>query len=385
MLDHHKEPTLDVQLVHQSKSAYKAANYNHMLDRASEVKQPEKELQRLTTQRRKLYDHYRTFEAHRQVDPESIQEMHNMLLRIFAKPHDLPSLYTQLEEECEKELAQIEELFTKCQKTLAMWTKVSDEIRHRLRLLDSLEIRLTLFAQKKEAAEKNQKKATEKNQQKKERLDIGNWQANPTDTIPDLPAATESSRTQMKTHQTINLGSPVTHTAEYAAAAAPAPQLYQFQQPLVPPKLPEAPPKTVQAKAPSPMQTSTPSEQAGAERRRAPRLRLASDITIGREEHCFFTGFSENISSGGVFIATYEALPKKGSIYELCFSLPTGEIIQSEVEVMWSRDFNEQTPEISPGFGCRFRQLKKADQERIDQYIAKEGSLFMLEEEELAA
>lgn len=115
------------------------------------------------------------------------------------------------------------------------------------------------------------------------------------------------------------------------------------------------------------------------ERRQHTRLEVGMVIQFGEKEHSFYTGFSENISSGGLFIATFDLLPNIGERFTLSFSLPTGRKIEAESEVAWLREYSIHDPNISPGFGCRFINLSPEDAEDINKYIAKEGSLFMLE------
>lgn len=113
----------------------------------------------------------------------------------------------------------------------------------------------------------------------------------------------------------------------------------------------------------------------GAERRTSPRLGMITDVTIGLEQADFYTGFSENISSGGLFVATF-AEGKQGDRYLLQFKMPDGTVINAVGEVTWSRAYNESSPDTLPGMGLSFVDLKESDQLLINAYISKYGSLF---------
>ncbi len=120
------------------------------------------------------------------------------------------------------------------------------------------------------------------------------------------------------------------------------------------------------------------------EKRRYPRLDLGTVVQFHSSTGAsFYTGFTENISSGGLFISTYEFLPELGDRFTVEFSLPNGRKIEAEVEVAWIREFSPLNPEISPGFGCKFLRLSPEDEAAINEYISKEGSLFMLDPKEL--
>jgi|GEM_PF-420176 len=119
---------------------------------------------------------------------------------------------------------------------------------------------------------------------------------------------------------------------------------------------------------------------AGAEQRRSIRLSLGIDVEVGDGASEFFTGFSENISTGGLFVATYQTLPKMGQTFSLNFVLPNGEKFKDvEGEVAWVREYSVRNPELSPGFGLKFTNLTLEQSSKINLYILKEGALFFPE------
>src|SRR5690606_25268905 len=75
--------------------------------------------------------------------------------------------------------------------------------------------------------------------------------------------------------------------------------------------------------------------EAPTERPRTPRVAL--DVDIGyRSETNFYTGFSEDFSEGGLFIATVELLPV-GQAVEVFFVLPEGDAVYADGTVTWIR------------------------------------------------
>ena len=84
------------------------------------------------------------------------------------------------------------------------------------------------------------------------------------------------------------------------------------------------------------------------ERRRAQRVELKAKVTISSESN-FFTGWSQNISEGGVFISCL-APPEVGSMVDVNLESEEGEPITVSCEVVWIRTENGQPV----GCGCRF-------------------------------
>lgn len=116
---------------------------------------------------------------------------------------------------------------------------------------------------------------------------------------------------------------------------------------------------------------------AGAERRAAPRLAIEAEVGFQSETN-FFTGFTEDISTGGLFVATYDTLPM-GSKLSVNFTLPDGRLISVEGVVRWIREFNEMTPDTVPGMGVQFESLSAEDEETIRSFIEERSPLFFEE------
>jgi len=112
----------------------------------------------------------------------------------------------------------------------------------------------------------------------------------------------------------------------------------------------------------------------GSERRRYQRKQLETELTF-ESQHNFYTGFTEDISEGGLFLATYELLPL-GSELEVTFTLPTGQIIKASGLVRWVRDPRDESPGAPPGMGIQFDELLREDRAAIQAFIEARQPLF---------
>ncbi len=104
--------------------------------------------------------------------------------------------------------------------------------------------------------------------------------------------------------------------------------------------------------------------------------RIGVKVYVGLESaHNFYTGFTQNISNGGLFIATHNPL-EVGQRVELLFHLPSGSAIRTQGEVAWIREYNEATPDIPPGMGVRFLDLSPEDSAKIREFVAEREPMF---------
>jgi len=109
--------------------------------------------------------------------------------------------------------------------------------------------------------------------------------------------------------------------------------------------------------------------------RRAERHDLKVEVSA-QSDHQFFTGFSENISSGGLFIGTYQILPI-GTKFKLSFSVPgVDRTFEASCEVRWLREYNENTPDVVPGVGVRFVGLDSQDEQILDAILQRVETMF---------
>ena len=114
-------------------------------------------------------------------------------------------------------------------------------------------------------------------------------------------------------------------------------------------------------------------------RRRAhARYAVDLDVTVG-SEHNFYAGFVENLSAGGVFVATHT--PKDiGELVELSIRLPeTDVVIVAAGEVCWIREYSDSS-DAHPGMGIRFIKLDSAFQGAIEEFLSRRDPLFFDED-----
>jgi uncharacterized protein (TIGR02266 family) len=115
---------------------------------------------------------------------------------------------------------------------------------------------------------------------------------------------------------------------------------------------------------------------AGDERRKYERLSLTAEVGL-RSESNFYTGFSDDVSEGGLFVATYKLLPV-GSTLEVSFWLPTGHEVTASAEVRWVRDTrsSDDHGHVSPGMGVRFVNLSGEHLSAIRQFTDMRPPMF---------
>ncbi len=129
-------------------------------------------------------------------------------------------------------------------------------------------------------------------------------------------------------------------------------------------------------RAPSlPKQKAAPPASPGAERRQQPRAFLDTDISFESDSN-FYTGFTEDISDGGLFVATYNLKPV-GTVVEMSFRLPNGAILNIQGIVRWVREPRDEKNAPHPGIGLQFQNLSEQDKKAISDFIkAREPILY---------
>ena len=111
-----------------------------------------------------------------------------------------------------------------------------------------------------------------------------------------------------------------------------------------------------------------------AQRRRAPRYRVDLDVSLG-SEHNFYTGLAENMSEGGVFVATHLLKPV-GELVELTIHLPeSNATVKCTGEVRWIREYTERN-ELPPGMGIRFLDPGTELLQVVDGFLATREPMF---------
>lgn len=91
----------------------------------------------------------------------------------------------------------------------------------------------------------------------------------------------------------------------------------------------------------------------------------------------FYTGLTQNISTGGLFIATHQ-IKRVGDRVRLRFTVPgANRPIECETEVRWIRENSSlHRTDGSPGMGVRFIDLAPDDAAAIQHFIQNRDSLF---------
>lgn len=109
-------------------------------------------------------------------------------------------------------------------------------------------------------------------------------------------------------------------------------------------------------------------------RREHDRFGVELDVTV-TSEHNFYAGFVENMSVGGVFIATHQLKPV-GSRLEFQVNLPgRAEPIKGAGEVRWVRVYSEAS-NVPPGMGIKFDPLAAEAVRAIEEFLAQREPLF---------
>lgn len=97
-------------------------------------------------------------------------------------------------------------------------------------------------------------------------------------------------------------------------------------------------------------------------------------------DHNFWSGFTHNLSEGGVFLATPREVPI-GSVVQFELRLPnTGTPWLVRGEVRWTRGPDAAGPDSPPGIGVRFVDLDPALEREITEFITARESYFYDEE-----
>lgn len=106
------------------------------------------------------------------------------------------------------------------------------------------------------------------------------------------------------------------------------------------------------------------SRPRGRDRRKAERIRLDADVSLYSPTQ-FWAGLAEDLSEGGLFVATYQLEPI-GTPIDLRFELPTGQAVQVRGVVRWVREI---TDESMPGMGVQFEDVESADLRVIQTFV----------------
>jgi uncharacterized protein (TIGR02266 family) len=120
---------------------------------------------------------------------------------------------------------------------------------------------------------------------------------------------------------------------------------------------------------------------ASLNRREHPRESLVVEIGLLAQQQ-FYTGFTQDISAGGLFLATTQLLPI-GERIRVLFRLPQRDNdFQPLCEVRWHRTPRSSgDPAVTTGMGLRFVDLTPEEEHAINQFICGEDTMFYPDDE----
>lgn len=105
-----------------------------------------------------------------------------------------------------------------------------------------------------------------------------------------------------------------------------------------------------------------------AEDRQWPRASVYVGIDV-YSDHNFYTGFSLNMSEGGLFVATHN-LVAVGSLVVIHMTLPFEDApIVTLAEVRWTRDFVEGS-DTPPGLGLQFVEIDESGLDKVRRFVS---------------
>ncbi len=138
----------------------------------------------------------------------------------------------------------------------------------------------------------------------------------------------------------------------------------------VPSRAPSAPPPAqmpAARSAPPPPPTRTLDDGVARER-------LEANLGATTESN-FYVGFSGEISQGGVFVSTYNILPK-GSAVRMLITLPGNLSTEVNGHVRFVRDPMDMASDSEPGMGVGFDGLTAEARDLILRFIRKRPPMF---------
>jgi len=97
-------------------------------------------------------------------------------------------------------------------------------------------------------------------------------------------------------------------------------------------------------------------------------------------ENNFYTGLTQDLSGGGIFVSTHQLRPV-GERIKVLLTLPgQGETFEIITEVRWLRDITLSRSTDEPGMGLRFLQMTPRARNAVSDFLTKRESLFFDED-----
>ena len=131
-----------------------------------------------------------------------------------------------------------------------------------------------------------------------------------------------------------------------------------------------------------PAMTSPPPIPDESERRIRPRVRIDTEIDMTSQSN-FFSGFTRDISTGGLFIATFDLQPL-GTELDLRFTLPNSGEVRARAVVRWLRGVARTNDEMKsaddwPGIGVEFVEINEAGMKAIEDFMRHRDPIFYVD------
>lgn len=177
--------------------------------------------------------------------------------------------------------------------------------------------------------------------------------------FPILPSISRARRHHGRTHSSGSMRAP-----DLSALGGTKPSAAPPAMPSVP-----APPTTQRSGASVPPPTST--------RRTEPRIPVEMELGLSTQSN-FYQGFTENLSAGGVFVATY-VLEPIGTKMMVKLELPTGGAFEIPGVVRWIRTASA-ADDAWPGMGIQFDALTPEQEGKIREFLKFREPLFFDDE-----
>lgn len=117
------------------------------------------------------------------------------------------------------------------------------------------------------------------------------------------------------------------------------------------------------------------------ERRVHQRVPHEVEISLTSDSN-FYTGFTSDISEGGVFIATRETVPV-GTEVSFEMKLGSGSVNVTGI-VRWARPYSELSDaSVAPGVGVQFTNLHPKVAQIVNAFIAKRRDSIFYDDDDL--
>jgi type IV pilus assembly protein PilZ len=101
--------------------------------------------------------------------------------------------------------------------------------------------------------------------------------------------------------------------------------------------------------------------------------RITKTLTLRfKDRHSFIKAYSDNISTGGLFIRTETPL-KKGDMFHLKLKLPEmPQPMEITSVVVWTRKQVEDSANRPSGMGIKFSEISEKDRKTINEFMASQ-------------